>query len=420
MMPEAEVVEAQRAADGASVAVEARNGTAVADRLLGRIDGDAHGPTLLCVAGIHGNEPAGVHAVRRVLGALYDRRADMSGRIISFAGNISALARGCRFVDRDLNRAWTSSRLEALRENGRTSVSVEDREQIELLAAIEGVLSSARAPVYALDLHTTSGPGGIFSAFTDSLPHRDFAAAFPIPMIFGLEELVDGTLLNLLSEHGIVALTVETGQHDESEAIDRAEDAIWIAVVRSGLLPERLVPEATAARTRLERDSSGLPRALEMRHRHHVAEDDRFVMTPGYHNFQRVLEGDAVAHDAQGDIVLDESGRLLMPLYQTQGEDGFFLVRDFRPFWMTVSLVMRRAGLSRIAHWLPGVRRAPGTTDEVVVDKRVARFFARQLFHLLGYRQLEDAGDELLMRRRRFDQGKYLRNPPEPGPLDRV
>ena len=97
--------------------------------------------------------------------------------------------------------------------------------------------------VYALDLHTTSGPGGLFSAFTDSLPQREFAASFPVPMIFGLEELVDGTLLNLLSEHGIVALTIETGQHDEPESVDRAEAAIWIALVSAG-------PAAGASRAR--------------------------------------------------------------------------------------------------------------------------------------------------------------------------
>jgi succinylglutamate desuccinylase/aspartoacylase family protein len=421
MMPEAEVVEEPRPPEAVGrVTVESGPGTDVAGRLLGHIEGAERGPTLLCIAGIHGNEPAGVHAVRRVLAGLHDRHGEMSGRFIAFAGNLAALEVGCRFVDRDLNRAWTSSRLAALRDNQNAPESVEDREQVELLAAIEEVLSSADGPVYALDLHTTSGPGGVFSAFTDSLPHRDFAASFPVPMIFGLEELVDGTLLNLLSEHGIVALTVETGQHDEPEAVDRAEAAIWIAAVRAGLLPERLAPEAITARERLERDSHGVPRALEMRHRHHVVEDDEFVMVPGYHNFQSVSEGDVVAHDARGDILLDESGRLLMPLYQAQGEDGFFLVREFRPFWMNVSLIMRRAGLSRIAHWLPGVRRIPGTEDQVLVDKRVARFFARQLFHLLGYRQLEDAGHELVMRRRRFDERKYLRHPPEPGGLDDV
>ncbi len=391
---------------------------AVGRRLLGRADGTRGGPTLIVVAGIHGNEPAGVHAVRRVLDALGDRRAQMTGSLVAFAGNLAALEAGKRFVDRDLNRAWTTERLARLRQNGKVGRSVEDREQIELLAEIEGVLDEASAPVYALDLHTTSGPGGVFSAFTDSLPHRAFASRFPVPMVFGLEELVDGTLLNLLSEHGLIAITVETGQHEEPEAIDRAEAAVWIAIVSAGLLPERLVPEATAGRKLLQKASGYLPRALEMRYKRDVVDGDGFVMAPGHSNFQKVTQGRVIARDQGGDIVVQENGRLLMPLYQEQGEDGFFLVREFSPFWMTVSVVLRRAGVSRVAHWLPGVHRVAGTRDEVVVDKRIARFFARQLFHLLGFRQLEDAGDRLVMRRRPFDEGRYLRQAPAPTPLE--
>lgn len=393
-------------------------GTEVDERLIGRVDGPIAGPVLLCVAGIHGNEPAGVHAVRRVIEALVGREAELHGSLVALAGNLAALEAGRRFVDRDLNRAWTASRLAQLRASGAAGASVEDREQVELLEEIEGVLQAANGPVYALDLHTTSGPGGVFSAFTDSLPHRAFAADFPVPMIFGLEELVDGTLLNLLSENGVVALTVETGQHEEPAAIDRAEAAIWIAIVSAGLLPERLVPEATEARKLLGRDAGHLPRALEMRYKRDVEEGDGFVMKPGYENFERVRAGEIVARDAHGDVVVGESGRLLMPLYQEQGEDGFFLVREFPAFWMGVSRVIRRMGIARMAYLLPGVRRVDGSDDEVVVDKRVARFFARQLFHLLGFRQLEDAGSSLVMRRRRFDEWRYLQKPPEPSSLE--
>ena len=398
---------------------ELTRGTAVEERLLGRITGPAQGPTLLCVAGIHGNEPAGVHAVRRVLTALEDRRSEMTGELVALAGNLAALTSGRRYVDRDLNRAWTRSRLASLRDSSGGHQTVEDREQVELLGEIEGVLRAAQGAVYALDLHTTSGPGGVFSVFSDSLPQRDFAARFPVPMIFGLEELVDGTLLNLLSEHGLVALTVETGQHEEEAAIDRAEAAVWIAVVAARLLPERLVPEASDARKLLRRSSSHLPRALEMRYKHDIADGDGFVMAPGYSNFDEVREGQVIARDGDGGVAVRESGRILMPLYQVQGEDGFFLVREFRPFWMTVSYVLRRLGAAQVGHWLPGVRRLEGADDEVVVDKRVARFFARQLFHLLGYRQMEDAGSRLVMRRRRFDEGRYLGTPPSPTLLDR-
>ncbi len=393
-------------------------GVGIADRVLGNVGKTSGGPTLLCIAGIHGNEPAGVHAVRRVLDPLAQREDRMLGRFVAFAGNVAALAEGRRFVDRDLNRAWTLERIAELR-SGESGVpsAAEDREQVELLAQIESVLGEARGPVFALDLHTTSGPGGVFSAFTDALPHRSFARLFPVPMIFGLEELVDGTLLNLLSEHGVVALTVETGQHDEAESVDRAEAALWIALVAAGILSEDDVPELRDARSRLTQDTRGLPRALEMRYKRDVTEEDGFVMKPGYSNFQRVQPGEVVAADRGGPVSLDEGGRLLMPLYQEQGEDGFFLVREFSAFWMAVSSAMRSARLSAVAHWLPGVRRRPDRPNEVVVDRRIARYFARQLFHLLGYRQIEDQGATLVMRRRDFDEGRYRREPPVPTPI---
>lgn len=397
-----------------TIAPPQSGGTMVSARRLGSIEGTPGGPTLLCVAGIHGNEPAGVLAVPRILEALQTRTDLLDGRFVALAGNMSALEQGRRFVDRDLNRAWTPARLEHLRSGSGNDPTVEDREQMELLAEIELIIGEAQGPVFALDLHTTSGPGGIFSAFTDSLPHRAFADSFPVAMILGLEELVDGTLLNLLSEHGVVALTVETGQHDEPESVDRAEAALWIALVSAGLLTEEQVPELVESRALLRRDARGVPHALEMRYKRDVEDGDDFVMRPGYRNFQEVAEGEVVADDVDGPVRLSEGGRLLMPLYQEQGEDGFFLVREVRPFWLKVSRVMRTMGFARIAVWLPGVRRVPGTTDEVIVDKRIARFFARQLFHLLGFRQIEDVGHELLMRRRRFDERKYLRKPPEP------
>ena len=394
--------------------IDAGRGTTVEDRVLGALGGARPGPTLMCVAGVHGNEPAGVHAIRRVLPALREREPEMTGRLVALAGNLGALEVGRRYVDRDLNRAWTGARLSSLRLRPLSESVAEDREQLELLGAIEELLGTTTGAVYALDLHTTSGPGGVFSVFTDSLPQRDFAATFPVPMIFGLEELVDGTLLNLLSTHGIVSLTLEAGQHGEPEAIDRAEAAIWIAIVSAGLLPEDRVPEVAAARERLARDSAHVPRALEMRYKWDLRPEDAFLMKPGYRNFQPVARGEAVATDRAGEILMRESGRLLMPLYQEQGEDGFFLVREFSTFWMGVSRFLRQSGASGLAYLLPGVRRVPGTENEVVVDKRITRFFARQLFHLLGFRQLEDAGHQLVMRRRRFDEGRYRRGLPRP------
>ena len=386
------------------------------DRVLGRVRGARSGPTLLCVGGLHGNEPAGVYAVRSVLTELATMVDEMAGEFVALAGNRTALAQGCRFVDRDLNRAWTSERLASLRNGG--PKDTEDLEQVELLDAVEAVVEDARGPIYVLDLHTTSGPGAPFSTFGDSLPNRDFAEHIPVPMVLGLEELVRGTLLGFLGAHGLVAVAFESGQHLEPEAVDRAEAGIWISLAAARLLPESRLPRVAQARRALQRRSLGLPRALEMRYRHDVGPDDGFRMKPGYENFQHVREGEVLALDAAGDVKVNETSRVLMPLYQEQGDDGFFLVREFSPFWLRVSYLMRCACLDRVAHWLPGVRRDPDDPDTLHVNKHVARWFAKQLFHLLGYREIEDIGEHLAMRRRRFDEARFIACGPTPERLE--
>ena len=51
-------------------------------------------------------------------------------------------------------------------------------------------------------------------------------------------------------------------------------------------------------------------------------------MVEGYKNFQKVEEGEVLAQDKSGKIVAPEDALVLMPLYQQQGEDGFFLIKE--------------------------------------------------------------------------------------------
>lgn len=371
-------------------------------RVLARASGELPGPTLVCVGAIHGNEPAGVHAIHRVGQRIAEAGALLRGDFVGLVGNLEAFAQGRRFVERDLNRAWTRERVGRLTvaPGDRDALYAEDMEQLELLTEIERAIREARGPVYLIDLHTTSGSDGIFTVFGDALPHRAFAERFPIPMVLGLEELVDGTIIQHFGTRGIIAVTVETGRHDAPGSVDRAEAAVWLALDALGMLGKGVRDEAVEGERTLRRASAHLPRALEMRHRHAVRQGDGFQMRPGYKNFDRVAQDEVLASDATGEVRATEAARLLMPLYQDQGEDGFFLVRRFSPFWMWISEQLRRARVDRLAPYLPGVRRVPGDPDAVTIDRRVARFFARQLFHLLGFRKIEEAGPRLVMRRR--------------------
>jgi hypothetical protein len=89
-----------------------------------------------------------------------------------------------------------------------------------------------------------------------------------------------------------------------------------------------------------------------------------------------------------------------MPLYQEQGDDGFFIMREFRPFWLALSAMLRRLRADALFRFLPGVRRDPDRVGTLVIDQHVARFYAVELFHLLGYRKRRVHDGILIMSKR--------------------
>src|SRR5258706_2050547 len=161
-------------------------------RQMGQARGDREGPTLIVVGGIHGNEPAGLIGARRVLDRLERDNRGLRGELIVFSGNRAALELGRRYQVKDLNRQWSDAQIVALRR--KTDLDAEDREQRELLSAIEDTMGRARGDVYFMDLHTTSAAGIPFVLFGDTLRQRRFAFSLPLPVIIGLEEQVDGVL----------------------------------------------------------------------------------------------------------------------------------------------------------------------------------------------------------------------------------
>jgi succinylglutamate desuccinylase len=362
---------------------------------------------LLCVAGLHGNEPAGVHALQRVISALEARPVPLVGDLVALAGNLTALTAGRRFLDEDLNRIWQPERVRALRGSespqagGGTlaekapsaegpsgaAAGVEAREQAELLHAVDEALASARGPVYVLDLHTTSAESPPFVTLGDTLTNRALARQFTIPIILGLEEQLDGALLSYLDRRGLVGLGVEGGSHTCSQSVDALEAVLWIALVVHGHVQPSDVPGLDAYYELLRGATRHLPPVMEVRYRHEVRPNDDFAMDAGFENFQPVQEGAVVARDRTGPVLAPESGRMFLPLYQELGDDGYFIVRRVRTIWLQISAVLRRLGLAGIAPLLPGVDRLPTRDDALVLRPWAARDSVIGVLHLLGYRK---------------------------------
>jgi succinylglutamate desuccinylase len=374
------------------------------ERVVGRFRGASPGPVLIVVSAMHGNEPAGPEACRRVLERIEKDRAVFRGEIVFLIGNTRALEVGARFVEKDLNRVWTPEQVRALSRTTVTGTPVaEDLEQVELLRELDSVLASAAGPVFLLDLHTSSADGRPFLTVGDTLRNQAFARRFPLPKILGLEEQVDGSLLEYLNNRGLVTLGVEAGRHDAPESSEHLESVLWLALAATRQLASADAPDRSRRRKRLARAASGVPPVVEVRHRHPISPRDHFRMEPGFANFDPIERGQLLARDVRGEIRAPEAGLVLLPLYQGQGNDGFFLGREVRPVRLRASAALRRLGIGRLLPALPGVRRHPVRRQVLVVDTRLARWRSLEILRLLGYRKLRRQGALLLVSRRRYD-----------------
>ena len=365
--------------------------------VVGDLGDGAAGPTFVVVGGLHGNEPAGVRAAEAVVARCRADELVPRGRFVALAGNLGALGDGVRYRARDLNRLWTAQDLERV---GAPGAQDEEAERDALCVLLRSVVAAARGRVVVLDLHSTSADGAPFSIFGDTLSNRRLALRLPVPAILGLEERVHGTLLGWIGEQGHGAIGFEGGQHTDPSTARSCEAAIWILLEALGLVTAAEVPGLEELRAHLVATSAGLPQIVEVRHRHGVAPEDRFEMLPGFRNFQAVGRGERLARDARGDILAAERGRVLLPLYQGQGDDGFFLTRDVRPLWLAVSASLRRLGAARLAPLLPGIAQHPQTPARWLVDRRIARWRATDVLHLLGYRVCGETAEHLVVGRR--------------------
>jgi succinylglutamate desuccinylase len=373
------------------------------EHLIGSVRGSLPGPTLLILGGIHGNEPAGVLAADRVLPRIQERKAELRGEVVLLRGNTRALERKVRYIDADLNRQWAPDSVRVTASgNGGLSAMSERLEQGELLVAIREAVSRARGEVYFLDLHTTSAHGKPFATVGDTLRNRRFALRFPVTIVLGLEEQINGTLLEYINNLGAITMGFEAGQHEAITSVDHHEALVWNATIATGNFLREHLAELDHGRSLLKRAGGGR-RVVEIRHRHAINPQDDFQMEPGFRNFQRVRRGEVLARDRTGEITAGETGLILLPLYQKLGDDGFFLGREVKQFWLGLSALLRELRVGHYIRVLPGVRRDPLNDDSLIINTRIARILPLQIFHLLGFRKRRWIDKHLVVSRRSHD-----------------
>ncbi len=329
------------------------------EREVGRLVGDAPGPTLLVVAGMHGNEPAGIHAARRVIARLREAGVAVRGELVVLAGNTRALRVARRYLGKDLNRQWTEARVEALLAQDAARDDAEDAEQRQLLAAILAAQARARGRVHLADFHTSSAQGIPFVLFGDTIAQRQFVRVFPLPVIVGLEEQLDGALSEYWTRHGCVTFACEGGQHDDPAAVDNLEAVLYLALAESGVIAPSSLPELARSAELLRQRRGDLPPFLEVVSRHAIGESDAFKMEPGFRNLSPATEGQLLARDVRGELRAPRDGVIILPLSQGLGSDGFFWGRALSSRRIRTAEVLRMLQLDRLLPLLPGGAGAP-------------------------------------------------------------
>ncbi|MDX1685064.1 MAG: succinylglutamate desuccinylase/aspartoacylase family protein [Saprospiraceae bacterium] len=309
------------------------------NRVIGKYIGQEPGPLLICFGGIHGNEPSGVKALDLIFKMLEvepitNPDFKFKGTVIGLAGNMKALKYGKRYIDRDLNRLWTREQRERVMSTPREEIEVsEEREMKEILEIIKKEVDEIDPPeIFFLDLHSTTATGGIFTLVGDNPRARHIGKELHAPVVLGLDKGLIGTTQYFFEDPGwpipTMGIIFESGQHRDPLSTNRAIAAVTNCMRIIGCV------DAEAVENRhdelLTTFSRNLPKVTKLAYCHRITEEDDFHMLPGFRNFQKIKKGQLLAHDINGPIYAPKSGYMLMPLYQSQGEDGFFIIKGTR------------------------------------------------------------------------------------------
>lgn len=367
------------------------------ERTVGIKDDGRPGPLVLITAGLHGNEPAGVRALRGLLHRLED--VPTGGRIVGLAGNLAALREGVRHQGLDLNRLWTEGNVRALGDRAPEDDLPDEAELRALFSAVEAERTAAHSharDVVLIDLHSTSADGGAFSVVPDSLPSRRLGRAIGLPAVLGLEERIEGPLMTWLVAQGDTAVVVEGGQHAAGSTQDVLLMSLIVALDHLGVLPEGHASLASA-RAVLTEARGDAPEVLDLVYAHDLPEGTRFAMNEGWTNFKQVAENQELAHEfPPGEpgrpVDAPLAGYMLMPLYQGLGSEGFFLCRPVSRRWLFASRLLRRSWIERFLWLLPGVKRLDMRAG-VVIARRGIPHWRTQVLHLFGYRKHAPSGE---------------------------
>ncbi|MBX2840124.1 MAG: succinylglutamate desuccinylase/aspartoacylase family protein, partial [Flammeovirgaceae bacterium] len=274
----------------------------------------------------HGNETSGVIALERVFDFIEKEGITLKGRFVGIRGNIAALKSGRRYIDKDMNRVWDDETVKKVIKN--TEQISEYSELKEIFEVFQKLQFNQYPDRIFLDLHTTSAENGIFIMVEELETTGYIVEKIHAPMVLGLHKGLLNTSIPYMHMHGFTSLAFEAGKIGSYQSVHNHEMVIWQVLCFAGFIDWEDVPVQIQNYNYLSEKTAHLPKKMILEYCHHIQPQDQFKMKPGFKNFDKVEKGEVVAWDKKGEILAPAEGFMLMPLYQPEGSDGFFIVKE--------------------------------------------------------------------------------------------
>lgn len=298
------------------------------DRIISLVEGEQDGPSVICSAGMHGNEWVTVYAASIVAARL--AALEIRGRVMFVRGNLAALTERRRYLDADFNRLWTEENVARLESGeGLPEQVSEFREMEQLHPILDSFYAASQGENYMVDLHAASSLSQPFSIVTDPGESYRYALGIDVPCVLwtNRDDLAQGGLISWAARRGYTGIAFEAGPIGHEQIATSLVACLWHALVKAGVVQASQISDFDDISDSLGAHQDGVPQALEIVYQHLIEPSDSFSMEPGFTNFQMVRQGQLLARDARGPIFAEHDSHVLFPLYQETGDYGFLLTR---------------------------------------------------------------------------------------------
>lgn len=267
-------------------------------------DSKKEGQTSVILAGIHGNEVCGIKAFEEILPNLRLK----AGKVYFVYGNLRAIKENVRYTEFNMNRVFFQNEI--------NSKDIKSTYEYKRAQEIKEVLKQAEN---SMDIHSTTNPNGaFFFAEENSSEIASFLPEIFKYRVIGISEVMPGTTLSYCNEIGHKSISVECGQHEDSESVEVAKGAIYAFLEACGHI-DRISLKPAKSREVLMIDSL------------YKNKNVLFTLAQPFKEFSEIKEGTLIGTDGEEEVYCPKDSIIMFPLNcKEPNRDAFLLAQKMQ------------------------------------------------------------------------------------------